>query len=160
MKRIFFTMSLLMTLTLSTQAQSVYLEVKRLTQESLKSDTKSELEKSLAKFKIEALEYLAVMTSEQMKDSAAISIDSQSYGLYEFAYIYYNVVKNLRSKNAIDNVKKVFKNTSLEFPRFNEMDANIALKYINTKNSPTPFCLNTDWVKAVQTIKKKGYRYE
>lgn len=159
MKKIIVTLSLILACTFSVNAQSVYRELRKMSQETYKK-TMSEVERSVAKFRLAALDYMGVMTSEQMKDSASITLDMQSYELFEFTETFIKASKRIHSKSALENLRQTFKIVSLEYPRFNEMDADVALRFINEKPAITPFCLNTDWVKATKAIRDRGFIYE
>lgn len=160
MRNLFVALLLVFSIFTTASAQNVYKEVKKISQQAYLDDTKSELERAVARFRIDALEYMAVMSAQYARDSTTLNLDKQSYALYEFTYIYYNTVKKLTSKLSIDNLRKTFKVVSLESPRFNDDDVAVALKYINNKQNMTPFCLNTNWEKAVAKLKEKGYYYE
>lgn len=160
MKKFLFITLMICTFT-GIYAQDVYKEVKRLSLETAANTKKTNFERSLALFKTDALEYMAVKSGELMRDSSMMILNTQAYGLYEFCFYYMAATDKARSKAAKENVKKVFKEISLTTPRFNDEETDISHAYVNVKNKTniTPFCLDTDWVIAVQKLKDKGYYF-
>lgn len=147
--------------TLSASSQDVFNEIRKLSQEVSRNTNKSNFERSIALFKLDALEYLGMKSREVMPDSSAIVLDTQAYGLYEFCFYYAAAYEKARTKAGKQNVVNVFREVSLSCPRFDDKEYDICRFYSDNhdKTNNTPFNLDCDWVKAVAMLKEKGYYF-
>jgi len=60
-----------------------------------------------------------------------------------------------QKKKDKEEVMNVFKQTSIENPRYFDMEKDLVLSYYNNNNYLTQFSLDTDWVKALAIIKRR-----
>lgn len=148
MKKVFALMMLLAGLSMGSYAQDVYTEVLRLSKKGAADKTKSLDMRRVAQFKVNALEYMAIKTKELMPDSTVRVLDEQAYALYDFIDNYFKYMSMYRKQKNRDMVQKIFMEATMHHPRFNEPDTELNLSYYNNTEFPTPFCLDTDWVKA------------
>ena len=158
MRKVLLTLFVVAASTMTASAQNVYKEIQRLSVNISADPKKSNEERSIGLFRVDALDYMAIKARELTPDSSAVTLDSQAYGMYEFIVNYKEARERAKSENGKRNVMKVFKEASLACPRYNDPEKETTMVYVNeTKNNVTPFCLDTDWVKAVEIIKEKGY---
>ena len=59
-----------------------------------------------------------------------------------------------KKKEDRDVVMTVFRNASINYPLFNDMDKELVLSYYNNENYITRFSLDTNWVKALAVVKQ------
>lgn len=156
-----FAIIMLVCLTMSASAQEVINEVIRLSKETVANTNRTLFERYVAQFKVDAAEYLMMKTAEQMPDSSVTVLDTQALALYEYCRYFITATAKAQSNAAKANVKGLFQEVSLANPRFHDTDEELTHAYINStdKNIATPFCLDTDWEKALEELHKRGYRY-
>lgn len=158
-------MVLLMTIGIvSANAQEVYKEVLRMAEEDL-NNPKSTLEmKKIATFKIDELSYMAMkVRDDMMSDTTNVAqmneavklLNEQAVALYEFITIYLERLGKTKKVKERELVNAHFKKISIENPLFNDMDKELVLSYFDNPKSITQFSLDTDWLKAVEEVKKK-----
>lgn len=148
MKKILIAVVLVCMSFIGANAQSVYNEVYRISRQAADS-TQLDLEsRKVAMFKVNALKYLSDKSLELMPDSSAYMLDRQAYALYDFVDYYTTRLANAKKNSEKEVVMTVFKNATLNNPRFNDPDHDYVWAYINNTNFITPFSLDTDWEKA------------
>lgn len=156
---------IMMTMTIAcSHAQEVFKEVLRMAQEDLKNP-KSTLEmKKIATFKIDELSYMSMKVREELlTDTTDIAnmneniklLNEQAVALYEFITIFTERMGKARKSKERELTNAKFKKISIENPLFNDMDKELVLSYFDNPNCITQFSLDTDWVKAVEEVKKK-----
>ena len=136
-------------------AQDVYQEIMRMSTEVANNEKNALDLRKIATFKVDALNYMAQRTRELMPDSSAYVLDYQAFAMYEFVNLFtYKLTKTSKKKDR-NNVIKVFKNATIQNPRFNDMDLAFVRIYCDNDNFLTQFSLDTDWVKAMAYIREK-----
>lgn len=160
MKKLISILAMMLCLAIPTQAQNVYKEVLRLAKEQRKPTNRLNEQRETAKFSVDALEYMAAKTKELMPDSTTLTLDYQSYCLHEFIRYYKTALNKASNKASRRNVVMTFQEATLKNRRFNDKEEDITFAYIKDNKSFTPFCIDTDWVKAMEYLKNKGYYYE
>ena len=136
-------------------AQDVYQEIMRMSTEVANNEKKALDLRKIATFKVDALNYMAQRTRELMPDSSAYVLDYQAFAMYEFVNLFtYKLTKTSKKKDR-NNVIKVFKDATIQNPRFNDMDLAFVRIYCDNDNFLTQFSLDTDWVKAMAYIREK-----
>lgn len=128
-------------------AQAVYNEVYRLAKKTADSTQLNLETRKVAMFKVYALDYMSQKSVEVMPDSSAYVLDKQAYALYDFVDFYMNNLSKAK-KQQKEVVMTVFRNASLNNPRFGDTDKDYVLSYVNNTDFITPFSLDTDWEKA------------
>lgn len=144
----------------NSNAQKVYQEILRLSEKVAKDKTKDIDSRKIATFKVDELKYMAMKTREAMPDSSVTVLDNQAYAMYDFVNLYVKKLSDAKNKKSKENILSIFKNASIQNPRFNDMDLELVESYIRTKGYITQFSLDTDWIKAIDQaraeLRKKG----
>ena len=157
MKKLFYTLIALLTMTATqSNAQEVFNSVLESAQNALKDPVQNFSKTQIAKFKIDALNYLKSQTSKYESIKRNDLLDIQSYYMSEFISKYLTEI--ICCEGQPDSVKKaivfLLVNASAVCPLFNDKDKDKINKYINSDKQLTPFCLDTDWKKAFQFVNK------
>lgn len=165
MKKILMTAVVLL-LTASANAQDVF---KLLLQDAktVAEDKSKDLEtRKIATFKYDELSYMAMQVRDDvLRDSTDLDffnrtvtmLNEQSFAMYEFIEFYFERLAAAKKKEERDIVITVFRNASINHPLFNDMDKELILSYYNNENYLTRFSLDTDWVKALATVRERNW---
>jgi uncharacterized protein (DUF2164 family) len=137
-------------------AQEVFRSVMESAQKALNDPVKNFMKTQVAQFKIDELNYLkskAVDTDSLSKEEI---MDIQAYFMSEFLTRYFTEI--IYNEGQPDSVKKsmifLFVNASAVCPLFNDTDKAKINKYIDADKQITPFCLDTDWKKALTIVNR------
>lgn len=151
MKKIIMTLMLLLTTMSNIQAQEIYTEVKRMAQANVDNSNADPLIRQINKFKLDALNYMAMKMREEMPDSTAEFLDKEALSLHIFITNYTNSLVSNSQQPAAHQMKviKAYMDASYSNPLFNDNDKEIVLAYFNDGNNLTRFSLDTDWRRAV-----------
>lgn len=156
MKKLFYTLIALLTISATANAQEVFNSVLESAQNALKDPVQNFSKTQIAKFKIDELNYLKSKTSKYESIKKNDLLDIQAYYMSEFISRYLTEI--ICCEGQPDSVKKatvyLFVNASAMCPLFNDKDKDTINKYINSDKQLTPFCLDTDWKKAFTFINK------
>ncbi len=156
MKKLFYTLIALLTISATANAQEVFNSVLESAQNALKDPVQNFSKTQIAKFKIDELNYLKSKTSKYESIKKNDLLDIQAYYMSEFISRYLTEI--ICCEGQPDSVKKatvyLFVNASAMCPLFNDKDKDTINKYINSDKQLTPFCLDTDWKKAFMFINK------
>ena len=137
-------------------AQDVYDEIMRLSREVRDDKSKDLQTRRVASFKVDGLTYMMQATRDMMPDSLLTTVlNNQAYALYDFVNTYVSLYKNSEKKKEAENIRTIFKEASLNNPRFNDKDKELTEAYIDADGFNTPFSLDTDWVLALDYVKKR-----
>ena len=159
-KLLFVAAFLCMSLTI--QAQDVFNE---LLSSSLKvaENTQNDIEtRKVATFKYDELCYMKQkLLPEVLKDTTNLVVfnkvidllNQQSYAMYQFINLFVEKLASGKKKKH-EVVLAVFKNASINNPLFNDEDTELVHAYYNNDNYLTQFSLDTDWIKALEEVKK------
>lgn len=150
-------------LTATAKAQDVF---KLLLQDAktVAEDKSRDIEtRKIATFKYDELSYMAMQVRDDvLRDSTDLDffnktvtmLNEQSYAMHEFVNFYLERLKAVKKKEDRDVVMTVFRNASINYPLFNDMDKELILSYYNNENYITRFSLDTNWVKALAVVKQ------
>lgn len=156
MKKMFYTLIALLTISATANAQEVFNSVLESARNALKDPVQNFSKTQIAKFKIDELNYLKSKTSKYESIKKNDLLDLQAYYMSEFISRYLTEI--ICCEGQPDSVKKatvyLFVNASAMCPLFNDNDKDTINKYINSDKQLTPFCLDTDWKKAFMFINK------
>lgn len=156
MKKYFMVIVLALIFSLQANAQEVFRSVMESAQKTLNDPVKNFTKSQIAQFKIDELNYL----KSKAKDTDSLSkneiLDIQAYYMSEFLTRY--ITEIIYNEGQPDSVKKamvyLFVNASAVCPLFNDTDKKTINKYIDSDKQLTPFCLDTDWKKALKFVNK------
>lgn len=150
MKRMLFTLLVLMVSVTSINAQSLYKTVfDRAT--AIVNDPKSSDEAiEINQFKITALNYMSTQIKKRGLNKDSYFYDSQAVNLTSFIT---DFQANLDKARTISPAKrtqiiKIYTDASKYNPMFKDTDKEKVNCYVDDKTTLTPFCLDTDWEKA------------
>lgn len=165
MKRIITTMVLALVIALGAGAQEVFNEIYRMAEKTAKDKQNTLDERKIATFKMDALSYMKTKTldgmmahSMQLADTLSTTtvtiLNYQAYALYQFVNLYVKKLSKQDTNRGLAAVRKKFSDASLAHPYYHDLDRELVNAYVNNKDYPTPFSLDTDWVKALEEVKK------
>lgn len=142
---------------MNVQAQEVFNELRQKNKAITENPQSSGLVRSISQFKLDALNYLVIKMQEEMPDSSAYFLDSQAIAMNEYVtfYIQKLVQYNEMPKALQEDMTKMFMETTKGNPLFKDKDKEMVLSYYNNGECLIRFSLDTNWEKALVTIKKK-----
>lgn len=151
-----------MVLPTSINAQQVFNEIYNSANTTLSNQKEDMGVRKIAKFKVEALTYMNTKYLEVVLDTTAhipynpiARRDSMAYYLYDYVNLFlkeYNRAPKQRDK---DKVMKIFRETSINNPLFNDPNREYVLFFFNRDDLLTQFSLDTNWVTACTEVRKK-----
>ena len=163
MKKLMFVM-VMMCLALTTNAQDVYNELLSSSIKVAEDETKDIETRKIATFKYDELNYMKQMVlPEVLKDTTDLvtmnrvikQLNEQSYAMYQFINLFFQRLASTNKKDGKEAVLALFKAASINNPMFNDTDKDLVLAYYNNDNYITQFSLDTDWVKALEDVKRR-----
>lgn len=137
-------------------AQDILNEVRLLKNrsESIMNDTTKSMETRLvACFKNDALYYLISKAGEE-KTFTEYELGQQANAMIEFVNLYVKRLSELKHKKDRDIVMTKFKYASIQNSLFNDMEKEITYGYVDNDRYITQFSLDTDWMKALEAVRK------
>lgn len=165
MKKYILTMAALLWMGVTaTQAQDVFkilLEDSKAVAEDKSKDVET---RKIATFKYDELSYMAMQVRDDvLRDSTDLEtfnrtvqlLNEQSLAMHEFVQLYTQRLARAKKKTDRDVIITLFRNASISNPLFNDMDKDLILSYYNNDNYLTQFSLDTNWVKALEAVKKE-----
>lgn len=127
-------------------------------------DKSKDLEvRKIATFKHDALSYMAMKvrddvladtTNLEFAQKIVQQLNEQSLSLHEFVNLYIKRLTNASKKKDKETVMSQFKVASLSNPFYNDEDYDLVRAYCDNNNFITQFSLDTDWVKALEQVRK------
>ena len=157
MRTFLVSMLLLLTMATNASAQEIYKEVKRImqNQEVIKSDPKKTLdERKIATFKYDAIYYMMVKAGDN--HVTAYELGNQTSAMIDFVNLYIKRLSMEKKKNQRDIIMSRFKKVTIENALFNDMDKDIIYAYVDNENFITQFSLDTNWVKALEEVRRNN----
>ena len=139
----------------SVSAQEIFNEVKRIEKqaETLANDTTKNInERKIACFKYDAIYYLIDKASQEERFTE-YELGEQTDALIEFVNLYVKRLANAGKKDK-DLLKAKFRTASINNSLFNDVDKEVVYSYVDNDNFITQFSLDTNWVKALEEVKK------
>lgn len=139
----------------SVPAQEIFNEVKRIEKqaETLANDTTKNInERKIACFKYDAIYYLIDKASQEERFTE-YELGEQTDALIEFVNLYVKRLANAGKKDK-DLLKAKFRTASINNSLFNDVDKEVVYSYVDNDNFITQFSLDTNWVKALEEVKK------
>lgn len=142
---------------LSTSAQEIYDEVRRIEKEAkaFANDTKNNLEaRKIATFKYDAIYYLNDKASQEPLFSE-YELGVQTNAMIEFVNLFVSKLSTLKKNKDKDMLKAVFRTATINNSLFNDVDKEVIYSYVDNENFITQFSLDTDWPKALAEVQSK-----
>ena len=137
-------------------AQEIYNEVVRLktNAETLMNDTTKNMDvRKVACFKNDALYYL-IDKAADAPDFSELELGKQANAMIEFVNTFIKRLSQEKKKKDKNIILATYKNATTSNPLFNDPEKEVTYGYVDNEKYITQFSLDTDWVKALQTIKK------
>uniref|UniRef100_UPI003FEEB753 hypothetical protein n=1 Tax=Leyella stercorea TaxID=363265 RepID=UPI003FEEB753 len=157
MKKLFIILALVYMSVLSTSAQEIYDEVRRIEKEAkaFANDTKNNLEaRKIATFKYDAIYYLIDKASQEPLFSE-YELGVQTNAMIEFVNLFVSKLSTLKKNKDKDMLKAVFRTATINNSLFNDVDKEVIYSYVDNENFITQFSLDTDWPKALAEVQSK-----
>lgn len=157
MKKLFIILALVCMSVLSTSAQEIYDEVRRIEKEAkaFANDTKNNLEaRKIATFKYDAIYYLIDKASQEPLFSE-YELGVQTNAMIEFVNLFVSKLSTLKKNKDKDMLKAVFRTATVNNSLFNDVDKEVIYSYVDNENFITQFSLDTDWPKALAEVQSK-----
>lgn len=157
MKKLFIILALVCMSVLSTSAQEIYDEVRRIEKEAkaFANDTKNNLEaRKIATFKYDAIYYLVDKASQESLFSE-YELGVQTNAMIEFVNLFVSKLSTLKKNKDKDMLKAVFRTATINNSLFNDVDKEVIYSYVDNENFITQFSLDTDWPKALAEVQSK-----
>ena len=146
------------------KAQDVFLELLKTSKEVADDKSKDLETRKIATFKYDELSYMAMKVRDDvLRDTTDLEffnltvkmLNEQSYAMHEFLTLYMKRLTSTKKKTERDIIITVFRDASINNPLFNDLDKELVLAYYNNDNYITQFSLDTDWIKALEAVKKR-----
>lgn len=157
MKKLFIILALVFMSVLSTSAQEIYDEVRRIEKEAkaFANDPKNNLEaRKIATFKYDAIYYLIDKASQEPLFSE-YELGVQTNAMIEFVNLFVSKLSTLKKNKDKDMLKAVFRTATINNSLFNDVDKEVIYSYVDNENFITQFSLDTDWPKALAEVQSK-----
>ena len=154
MKKLMLAAALFLGASCPMKAQQVYGEIMKMSKKVADDKSRNLQTRKIATFKVDALTYAAMKARELMPDSTSRMLDVQALAMYEYVDLFTRqLTKETRRKDR-QAVIDLFKQVSLENPRYHDMDQDVVLSYCRAEGFLPQFSLDTDWVKALESVKR------
>ena len=137
-------------------AQEIYKEVVRLktNAETLMNDTTKNMDvRKVACFKNDAL-YNLIDKAADTPDFSELELGKQANAMIEFVNTFIKRLSQEKKKKDKNIILATYKNATTSNPLFSDPEKEVTYGYVDNEKYITQFSLDTDWVKALQTIKK------
>ncbi len=166
MKKIIIIILAMAATAINANAQEIFKTIFESSNKTL-NDTKEDVSvRKIALFKVDALTYLNTKVLEQMSDTThtlspdemmtlIVKRDSQAYYMYDYINLFIKEYSRAKKQHEKDNVMKIFRDASINFPLFNEPNREFVLAYYNRQDFLTQFSLDTDWVRANADVRRR-----
>ena len=114
---------------MNAQAQEVYNELRKSNKAVVENPNAHTLARHISQFKLDALDYLAIKMQEDMPDSTVYFLDRQAMAMDNYVQLYIKKLVEYSNlpQNMIDEMTKMFMETSKNTPLFKDKDKTIIL---------------------------------
>lgn len=147
---------LLCTMGATAYSQDIYNEVKKLKRQSetTMNDTTLNIEtRKIACFKNDALYYLIDKAGDD-NTFTEYQLGVQANAMIDFVNLFVKRLSEVKKKQDKELILAKYRAATIQNALFNDMDKDIVYGYVDNENYLTQFSLDTDWVKALEEVKK------
>ena len=152
MKKLFFTLAVLIASATAVQAQdkSLFDTVYERATAVVNNPASSDEEIQINQFKLTALNYMTTTIKKRGLKKDSYFYESQAVNLSSFVTDFQMNLEKARSISPAKRTEmmKIYTDASNFNPMFKDTDKEKVNCYVNDKSTLTPFCLDTDWEKA------------
>ena len=152
MKKLFFTLAVLIASATAVQAQdkSLFDTVYERATAVVNNPASSDEEIQINQFKLTALNYMTTTITKRGLKKDSYFYESQAVNLSSFVTDFQMNLEKARSISPAKRteIMKIYTDASKFNPMFKDTDKEKVNCYVNDKSTLTPFCLDTDWEKA------------
>ena len=86
----------------------------------------------------------------------AYELGNLTSAMIDFVNLYIKRLSMEKKKNQRDIIMSRFKKVTIENALFNDMDKDIIYAYVDNDNFITQFSLDTNWVKALEEVRRNN----
>ncbi|MDR0185826.1 hypothetical protein ETF27_06450 [Prevotella brunnea] len=168
MRKIALTIALTLVALTGIKAQNrVYQQIYRSAYKVATNKQEDTEARKVASFKVDAISYLQTKTliALSTQDDKALTaeevkhlnsrLDSMAYYMYSFVNLFTKEYTKAADEKEKSRVIKIFRNASINHPLYNDNDKELVHAYYNRNDYPTQFSLDTNWIDALEEVKKK-----
>ena len=131
------------------------------------TDSKEDVNvRKAASFKVDAITYLNTRTLSAIVDTTKqlsnkeiahlnAQLDSMAYYMYDFVNLYLKNYAKAGTDKDKNRIKKIFRDASINNPLYGDKDDEVVLAYYNREDYPTQFSLDTNWIAALEEVKRE-----
>ncbi|MBR0045774.1 MAG: hypothetical protein IJP75_02675 [Bacteroidaceae bacterium] len=150
MKKMLFTLLVLMASVTGIQAQSLYKTVYDKATAVINNPASSDEEIQINQFKVTALNYITMMVQKRGLKKDSYFYDSQAVNMQSFITDFQVNLEKARKISPAKRLEilKIYTDACKFNPMFKDTDKERVNCYVDDKRTLTPFCLDTDWEKA------------
>lgn len=156
MKKIIMLLMLCCTFAVQASAQDILEEVRNIMDgyEKTKNDTSKDLElRKIATFKWDAIYYMILQASDRETMTEG-ELGAQVNAMIEFVNQFLADMKDTKKAKMKEVTLAKYRAASLKNPLWGDTDKDGAHAYVDHPNFLTQFSLDTDWVKALASVKE------
>ena len=158
MKKYFIILCMLCSLSLESNAQDVFNMYLKDAKAIVNNPKSNPILARIAQFKCAELEYISEQAFKDKEEVETSFLDNQAYYMNEFINSF---IKEVLVNTSLSNKEKkskilMYMDASVSNPLFKDEDKEFVNSYIDdSKNQYTPFCLDTDWIKAYAAVQSQ-----
>ena len=78
-----------------------------------------------------------------------------AYYMYDFVNLYLKNYAKAGTDKDKNRIKKIFRDASINNPLYGDKDDEVVLAYYNREDYPTQFSLDTNWIAALEEVKRE-----
>ncbi len=138
------------------KAQEIYNYLLDKSEQVINNPNSSDFDLKVAQFKYTAMRYFRKNIIQQKGSISAQWLNEQAVSLNEFVTNY--LAELAKNSHADEKTRKEiimkYCTASRKYTLFKKVDKEESEAFISDNGGYTPFCLNTDWVKALNSMKE------
>lgn len=156
MKRLIMIVVMTLSMAMGASAQEIFKEVRNLQNaaEALANDTTKSMEaRKVACFKYDAIYYLIDKAAAEPLFTE-YELGEQTDAMIEFVNYFVARLNMEKKPKDKEMIKAKFRTATINNSLFNDMDKELVYGYVDNQGFITQFSLDTNWVKALEEVRK------